>query len=90
MNMFGNMPTVRSIYPSFLERLILCALSAGLPALAAVLEGVNASYYSGYLLLTILLNVVVGSLLDGRVVGFGSGFLLLVLGSGRSWLGSEI
>ena len=48
---FGNMPTVRSIYPSFLETLIF----------------------------TVLLNGVVGFLLDGGAVEFGLGFFLLPL-----------
>jgi len=57
-----------------------------LPVFAIALKGVNAFYYPGDMLLTILLNVVVGSLLDGRVVEFGPGLLLPLLSSGRSGL----
>jgi len=55
---FRNMPTVRSICPSFLGTLILATLPASLPVLTAVLGGVNVSFDSGGLLLTVLLDVV--------------------------------
>jgi len=64
------MPTVRNIYPNFLEARVLGALPAALLVLAAVLEGVNELYDPGDLLPTVLVNVVVGFLLHGGVVGF--------------------
>jgi len=83
---FRNMPTVRSIYPSFVGTLILATLQAALPVFAAVLGGVNVFFDSGGLLLTVPLDMVSGFLLNGGVVEFGLSFLSLLLGNGRSRL----